>query len=290
MKNFFRKLLGRKYPDRNGDSSRKMGRVYAGPDSKRFPSSAEGVYAGPPHMNNANEPQKNNPVADDEPMECVYAGPPVEEEEEIRQIRLVYAGPPASLDPVVDDVEIEEVYNGPGMMDEIGWEIGGEPEEDPVEDPEEDVDPDTVTDIVAEEPSADPVGPSETDDARDVNSMLMAYAGPAMWNPNLLDPLMVAAYAGPNMMNNQMFQMQDPGMPMAMMAYFGPGGPSGPVPAGMMSVMPNVEETPDPSKDLIREEHKVCPVCGKILHPNTKFCPDCGMDMTKEPVQEGMDI
>ena len=58
----------------------------------------------------------------------------------------------------------------------------------------------------------------------------------------------------------------------------------------MMSVMPNVEETPDPSKDLIREEHKVCPVCGKILHPNTRFCPDCGMDMRNEPVQEGKDI
>lgn len=277
MKNFFGKLLGKKYPDRNGETSRKMGRVYAGP-----------------------------PAKDDEPVEvCVYAGPPAEDEEDIRQIRLVYAGPPASLDPAVDDVEIEEVYNGPGMMDEIGWEPVEEPEEvvdpdtvpeedtakedvpadpveEPVEEPEE-VDPDTVTG----KPSAKP---ANTEDAHDVNSMLMAYAGPAMLNPNLLEPLTVTAYAGPNMMNNQMFQMQDPGMPMAMLAYFGPGGPNGPVPAGMMSVMPNVEETPDSSKDLIREEHKVCPVCGKILHPNTRFCPDCGMYMRNEPVQEGKDI
>ena len=124
MKNFFKKLFGKKYPDRANGPSTRHGRVYAGPGY--FRNRAEGVYAGPR-------------MRDDESMLCVYAGPPED------------------LDPEVEDVVLEEVYNGPGMMDEIGW--GGEP--DPIEEPDVEPDAEPVSEPDAE-PETEPV--AETDD------------------------------------------------------------------------------------------------------------------------------
>ena len=294
MKNFFKKLFGKKYPDRANGPSTRHGRVYAGPGY--FRNRAEGVYAGPR-------------MRDDESMLCVYAGPPED------------------LDPEVEDVVLEEVYNGPGMMDEIGW--GGEP--DPIEEPDVEPDAEPVSEPDAE-PETEPV--AETDDTTAENDTGTQTEDPAAGteqapeddpaapepideeddsaaeenadssaNPNWFDPKMVAAYAGPpvqnapiglvyagpNNMPNPAMQ-PNPNLLMTMMAYFGPGGPNGPaVIPGMMSAMA-MQQPVDPSVDLVRQEHKFCPNCGAVVPPTQKFCNECGTDLSNEPIQKGIAV
>lgn len=297
MKNFFKKLFGRKYPDRANGPSTRHGRVYAGPGY--FRNRAEGVYAGPR-------------MRDDESMLCVYAGPPED------------------LDPEVEDVVLEEVYNGPGMMDEIGW--GGEP--DPIEEPDVEPDAEPVSEPDAE-PETEPV--AETDDTTAENDTGTQTEDPAAGteqapeddpaapepideeddsaaeenadssaNPSWFDPKMVAAYAGPpvqnvpiglvyagpNNMPNPAMQ-PNPNLLMTMMAYFGPGGPNGPaVMPGMMSamMMQQPAQPVDPSVDLVRQEHKFCPNCGAVVPPTQKFCNECGTDLSNEPIQKGIAV
>lgn len=285
MKNFFKKLFGKKYPDRANGPSTRHGRVYAGPGY--FRNRAEGVYAGPR-------------MRDDESMLCVYAGPPED------------------LDPEVEDVVLEEVYNGPGMMDEIGW--GGEP--DPIEEPDAEPDVEPVSEPDAE-PETEPV--AETDDTTAENDTGTQEDDPAApepideeddsaaeenadpsANPNWFDPKMVAAYAGPpvqnvpiglvyagpNNMPNPAMQ-PNPNLLMTMMAYFGPGGPNGPAGMpGMMSamMMQQPAQPVDPSVDLVRQEHKFCPNCGAVVPPTQKFCNECGTDLSNEPIQKGIAV
>lgn len=313
MKNFFKKLFGKKYPDRANGPSTRHGRVYAGPGF--FRNRAEGVYAGPR-------------MRDDESMLCVYAGPPED------------------LDPDVEDVVLEEVYNGPGMMDEIGW--GGEP--DPIEEPDADPDtepveePDsTSSENEAEKPAEDaaqatkqvpeddPLAPEFIEDDPAAPELIDEDASgeesaeepdaeePTYDNerydeddfrdmpaPNPLEPLIVAAYAGPpvqnvpiglvyagpNNMPNPAMQ-PNPNLLMTMMAYFGPGGPNGPAGMpGMMSamMMQQPAQPVDPSVDLVRQEHKFCPNCGAVVPPTQKFCNECGTDLSNEPIQKGIAV
>ena len=116
-------------------------------------------------------------------------------------------------------------------------------------------------------------GESEVVDARkeavlhppvDANSMMMAYAGPAQMNQNLLKAvdsnLMFTAYAGPQMPNlaNQMW-MQG--------VYAGPQGAFSP----MM-------KAPDDKKETACEGiYCFCPTCGTKFMVGTKFCSECGM-------------
>lgn len=243
MKNFFGKLFGSKYPDRNGEPSAKMGRVYAGPDSRSFRSSMEGVYAGPPNPQCADDTQKKTTVPDDESMVCVYAGPPAEDE----------------------------------CSDDIAGDNSEECE------PETD---DTAEDR-PEVSGPEPNGPA----------MKPVYAGPERPNPGMPDPMQATVYAGPVIMNRPV-RPWDPDMPVTFMAYYGPGGPNGPAIPGMMTFMQSgtsSQETadtaePDSKEELLRGEHKVCRFCGEVLHPNTKFCPNCGSEMANEPVLEGVDV
>ena len=315
MKNFFKKLFGKKYPERNDGPSTRHGRVYAGPGY--FRSRTEGVYAGPPRR-------------DDEEFTCVYMGPPED------------------LDPPVEDVVLEEVYNGPGMMGELGWgsEID-EPVEEPNEEPEPgeepaeaDVKPDaepagepdaapaenadvtTESDsaTVTKQPEDDPEAPEFIDDAEEPTfdnerededdfrdkpdydpyndpRTMAAYMGPSM-PPQQMSPVsmipdnMKLVYAGPVINNNQKPVNGNPYLAQTMMAYFGPGGPNGPAVPGvnmMMGMMNATQEpTPDPSVEIASGPHKVCSMCGKMVHANSKFCPDCGMPMADEPVLEGI--
>lgn len=308
MKNFFKKLFGKKYPERNDGPSTRHGRVYAGPGY--FRSRTEGVYAGPPRRD------------DDEEFTCVYMGPPED------------------LDPPVEDVVLEEVYNGPGMMDEIGWgseidEPVNEPNEEPEpgEEPSEtDVKPDATEviddddpeapefidegetsaeesaeepeEIDAEEPTFDNEREDE-DDFRDKPDYdpyndprtMAAYMGPSI-PPQQMSPVsmipdnMKLVYAGPVINNNQKPVNGNPYLAQTMMAYFGPGGPNGPAVPGvnmMMGMMNATQEpTPDPSVEIASGPHKVCSMCGKMVHANSKFCPDCGKSMADEPVLEGI--
>ena len=316
MKNFFKKLFGKKYPERNDGPSTRHGRVYAGPGY--FRSRTEGVYAGPPRRD------------DDEEFTCVYMGPPED------------------LDPPVEDVVLEEVYNGPGMMGELGWgsEID-EPVEEPNEEPEPGEEP-SETDVkpdaepagepaaapadnadvtiesdsatVTKQPEDDPEAPEFIDDAEEPTfdnerededdfrdkpdydpyndpRTMAAYMGPSM-PPQQMSPVsmipdnMKLVYAGPVINNNQKPVNGNPYLAQTMMAYFGPGGPNGPAVPGvnmMMGMMNATQEpTPDPSVEIASGPHKVCSMCGKMVHANSKFCPDCGMLMADEPVLEGI--
>ena len=70
MKNFFKNLFGKKYPDRVGRNNRISG-VYAGPDEmnnmKKTGRMIERVYAGPPRPSSRRE--------EETPIEDVYMGP-----------------------------------------------------------------------------------------------------------------------------------------------------------------------------------------------------------------------
>ena len=79
MKNFFKNLFKKKYPERVEEKRVRTGRVYAGPEQMRARKSMKCVYAGPPDTVRR--------VMDSE-MEDVYAGPPdsyepIEEENDI---------------------------------------------------------------------------------------------------------------------------------------------------------------------------------------------------------------
>ena len=107
MKNFFKNLFGKKYPQRTDDSPAHMKVVYAGP--KQMKKNMQGVYAGPEMMNNNTEIRE------------VYAGPPRPEtpspETDTEQFMAVYAGPPSASEQIeeIDATDTLNQYN-PGMM------------------------------------------------------------------------------------------------------------------------------------------------------------------------------
>ena len=119
----------------------------------------------------------------------------------------------------------------------------------------------------AEPEAEDPGKKAALNPPMDENSMLMAYAGPAQMNQNLLKKalavnsnLMFTAYAGPQMPNlaNQMW-MQG--------VYAGPQGAFSP----MM-------KAPDDKKETACEGiYCFCPTCGTKFMVGTKFCSECGM-------------
>ena len=128
MKNFFKDLFSKKYPERARKDDKAMKRVYAGPAQMKC------VYAGPDMMGKLN-PRTGKvymgPPTEDEPVcEDVYAGPPADDEPVDdkpaidKQITAeVYAGPSSNLQPNI--MEAMMVYAGPEQMNSNGKILGG---------------------------------------------------------------------------------------------------------------------------------------------------------------------
>ena len=304
MKNFFKNLFGKKYPQRNDDPESGMRRVYAGPSSGK--KSMKCVYAGPPKAEN------------DKTMECVYMGPPIDEKdiiiEEQDPIEGVYMGPSVNKSAFIEEENpIEEVYMGP------------EPDIDEPFDSEvlngldESFEPDEPEQSNGQDESGgqDKVQQNDNfDDAVDQRgSFLMAYAGPANM-PSMAEQMK-------NLINDpNQFQPQN------MMVYYGPMGPrndnllfmnqameeSGNIIVckacgkenqiaftGFMTPLKcgycgaNLPETTamaqlngtsgsSSAPETEPDEYKFCPVCGKQLPANIKYCCDCGTDTSNEKV------
>ena len=98
MKNFFKNIFKKKYPERVEEKRGRTGHVYAGPEQMRNRKSMQCVYAGPP--------DSSRTVGKSEIRE-VYAGPP----KTLRTIRDsemedVYAGPPDDPEPTEEETDI----------------------------------------------------------------------------------------------------------------------------------------------------------------------------------------
>ena len=86
MKNFFKNLFKKKYPERTKEKGLRMQRVYAGPEQMKRRNGAE----------------------------CVYAGPEMLDKRPVDSIKIVYAGPPTGLRRKRrSSAELEDVYMGP---------------------------------------------------------------------------------------------------------------------------------------------------------------------------------
>ena len=247
MKNFFKNLFGKKYPQRNNDQEPGMRRVYAGPLSRK--KRMQCVYAGPGMMpkDRVKEKDKDNmrevyagpPRSDkDETMECVYMGPPVDEDviiEEINPLEGVYMGPAVNATGVIEeeDVPMEDVYMGPEPEEDVFNDEEDTPMEDVYMGPES---PDT--DEPVEDAGSQYSGPSEEPIMKPV------YAGPFPMNMGPQnDPFMMSAYAGPVSMNTDTKNIS----PM-IMAYAGPANIGTPI-----GIMTNSVTDGDERKEITTE-------------------------------------
>ena len=118
MKNFFKNLFKKKYPERTKEKGLHMKRVYAGPEQMGRRNSTEGVYAGPEQMRKRNS------------TKCVYAGPEMMDRNRFDSIKIVYAGPPTGLRKNRrSSAELEDVYMGPEPPEPVDPEQEGAEEE-----------------------------------------------------------------------------------------------------------------------------------------------------------------
>ena len=102
MKNFFKNLFKKKYPERTKEKGLFMKRVYAGPEQMRKRNSTK----------------------------CVYAGPEMMDRNRVDSIKIVYAGPPTGLRKNRrSSAELEDVYMGPEPPEPIDPEREGAEEE-----------------------------------------------------------------------------------------------------------------------------------------------------------------
>ncbi len=294
--------LFRKYPERAKRDGNEYRTVYGGPEYFRARKNPEGkekpgterVYAGPeffgkvtPGKPAAPQPEENpdivevyagpeyfermsggepDDVEEEEPFECVYAGPDFwgipDGNEEITEEPDV----PAEAGSWVSDIDI--LYGAPGP-------------EDPVED--------------LRVPQEDPLGD------RAPSQMAFVYGGPEYFNnqTNGPRPSFEGVYAGP-VFNTE---IQSPIMapvyagPLMMMAYAGPPVQQFGIPLTQSPEDPSVCRTcgyrfeketrfcpdcgaPNPNYRSPAEGEVKCPSCGACYPQTSPFCPECG---TKRP-------
>ena len=317
MKNFFKNLFGKKYPQRNDDQESGMRRVYAGPSSRK--KRMQCVYAGPGMMPRDREKDK-----DVDNMREVYAGPPMSDKEET--MKCVYMGPPIDEDVIIEEDDIlEGVYMGPPVNGPAFIEEEDDPMEEVYMGPEPDID-EPVESKMSEE-AEELYGSGESDETG--NSQLNQIVDLTDSNPSFL-----MAYAGPAHIPSMAEQMKnainDPNQfqPNTMMVYYGPMGPrsdnslfinqamaqSGniivckacgkenqiaftgfmtplkcgycgadlPETTAMAQLNGTSGSSTAPETEL--DEYKFCPVCGKKLPANIKYCCDCGTDTSNEKI------
>jgi hypothetical protein len=115
-----------------------------------------------------------------------------------------------------------------------------------------------------------PKYPERASGKPDLNSMLMAYAGPQ--NP---PPPMMAVYAGPAQMTQN---------PMGLV-YAGPNGMSSA--NGFMNVPSGADlmEEMKKASEAQRKEFKFCTECGVKNKRSNKFCTDCGAPFSPETMK-----
>lgn len=267
MKNFFKNLFGKKYPQRTDDTESGMRRVYAGPLSRK--KRMQCVYAGPGMMPKDRVKEKNT-----DNMRAVYAGPPRSDKD--KAMEGVYMGPPVDEDVFTDeeDTPMEDVYMGPEPDEEIFIDEEDTPMEDVYMGPEPD------TDEPVEDDGSQHPGPSEEPVMKPV------YAGPVNMNMGPQnEPSMMTAYAGPVQMNT------DPNKSLMFMAYAGPANIAKPI--GIMTtpaadknesneVNSDKETVSDPGSATQNPDHwKFCLRCGARLAPDAPFCSECGTKTDK---------
>ncbi|MBQ2030995.1 MAG: zinc ribbon domain-containing protein [Lachnospiraceae bacterium] len=171
-----------------------------------------------------------------------------------------------------EDPNMCDVYAGPGMMDEIGYEEEPEVTESEAEETEAEateteeteaeateaeapVPEEEKTESEVPEPEEEPKVPRPSRDQFDPRNMMAVYAGPEYWSPKPQNqPAMVFVYAGPAQMQN----------------YRG----------GFMNPQPAPEQPDEPL-----EKKSFCPECGGLLQQGFRFCPFCGTPLKKKGEQ-----
>ena len=171
-----------------------------------------------------------------------------------------------------EDPNMCDVYAGPGMMDEIGYEEEPEVTESEAEETEAEateteeteaeateaeapVPEEEKTESEVPEPEEEPKVPRPSRDQFDPRNMMAVYAGPEYWSPKPQNqPAMVFVYAGPAQMQN----------------YRG----------GCMNRQPAPEQPDEPL-----EKKSFCPECGGLLQQGFRFCPFCGTPLKKKGEQ-----
>ena len=311
MKNFFKNLFGKKYPQRNDDPESGMRRVYAGPSSRK--KRMQCVYAGPGMMpkdrvkekdtDNMREVYAGPSRSDkDDSMECVYMGPPIDEDVisvEDNPVEGVYMGPAVNAPEFIEeeDVPVEEVYMGPEPDEDVFTDEEDTPMEDVYMGPEPDTDEPVEDDGSqysgpSEEPVMKPVyaGPVNMNmGPQNEPSMMPAYAGPVSMNMDTKNQsLMLMAYAGPANIGKPIGIMITPAsdgderdevtteaadleaheQPSMMMVYWGPAGPQNFNSSGLFDMSGKLKKSNPPI---------FCPECGSTdIDPNDRTCKKCG--------------
>ena len=171
-----------------------------------------------------------------------------------------------------EDPNMCDVYAGPGMMAEIGYEEEPEVTESEAEETEAEateteeteaeateaeapVPEEEKTESEVPEPEEEPKVPRPSRDQFDPRNMMAVYAGPEYWSPKPQNqPAMMFVYAGPAQMQN----------------YRG----------GFMNPQPAPEQPDEPL-----EKKSFCPECGGLLQQGFRFCPFCGTPLKKKGEQ-----
>ena len=171
-----------------------------------------------------------------------------------------------------EDPNMCDVYAGPGMMDEIGYEEEPEVTESEAEETEAEateteeteaeateaeapVPEEEKTESEVPEPEEEPKVPRPSRDQLDPRNMKAVSAGPDYWSPKPQQEFrMMFVYAGPAQMQN----------------YRG----------GFMNPQPAPEQPDEPL-----EKKSFCPECGGLLQQGFRFCPFCGTPLKKKGEQ-----
>ncbi|MBP5489560.1 MAG: zinc ribbon domain-containing protein [Lachnospiraceae bacterium] len=159
-----------------------------------------------------------------------------------------------------DDPNICDVYAGPGMMDEIGYEVDPEEPEEPEEsDPE-------ATETEATDPEATEIETTENEEPEPEEEKI--------------DPrTMVAVYAGPDY-----WAMQSQNRPTMMFVYAGPAQMQG-FRADMMPKPEDPENSGETSGAMMGSKLMFCKECGSKVEPGFRFCPFCATPLKNNEEQ-----
>ena len=330
MKNFFKNLIGKIYPQGVTGKNNNISDVYAGPDDmddwKKKKKITGKVYAGPGMMKKDEMrcvyagPEYFNKKKN--PTEGVYAGPEMTERERDKIVECVYAGPPEDIyDREPEPSEMEDVYMGPPEDDPVDEESADEKpaDEQPVDQVPADKEPAEGEKSNNTEDNIDPAvrgfdpsslgavyaGPEQM---QDPNKFLMAYAGPSIGTPvqkqegMINNPNTMMVYAGP-------VQMQNLNQAQFLMAYAGPNMMNN---AQLFRIGTTQDgNAPQPTDDQKEGQdgndpagvagnnnpnaYIKCPCCGTKCSVGQKFCNECGfmlkdVEVTNETTETSNEI